>query len=267
MKRAIFCVLGMFLLTSAILEAKDFKGYLGVHSREISKTEQASLGATQGVFITDAIEGSPAEAAGLKSGDIVLAINGDTIEDRDEFTGLIAENPGELVELTVLREGKKLKLQAKLDKKEEDGGVNGVNVNFMPPGEGGLGIAHMALLIPILAVFMTFLVPILWFYFDYRKRALKTKERLLAIEKGVALPPDPVAPPRKPITPFDILRRGFISLGIGAALIIYSFLSHGKQSSFVMGGGLIIFFIGLALVIWYRVVTKKGNNQNSNSSE
>jgi Ca2+/Na+ antiporter len=118
--------------------------------------------------------------------------------------------------------------------------------------------AIIGLFVPIIAIIMTFLVPIMAFYFWYRVRAQKSKERMLAIEKGVELPPEPV-PVAKPATPLDSLRKGCVSLGVGVALIIFALVAN--VSKWFMGGGLIVTFVGVALVIWYCIATKKEEKQ------
>ncbi|MCK4352352.1 hypothetical protein KAW65_02975 [candidate division WOR-3 bacterium] len=118
----------------------------------------------------------------------------------------------------------------------------------------------LALLIPILAVGMSLLIPILVIYFEFRKKMLKTKERMLAIEKGVPLPPEPPEPPKKPVTPLDTLRKGFVCLGIGVALVIFTLVAD--ISKWFMGGGLALLFIGTALVLWYGVATRKEKQQS-----
>jgi len=120
-----------------------------------------------------------------------------------------------------------------------------------------IGVAYAALFIPIIAIIMTFLVPIMAFYFWYRVRMLRSKERMLAIEKGIELPPEPV-PAVKPATPLDSLRRGCVCLGIGVALIIFALVAGVFEwSMWFMCGGLISTFIGAALIIWYRIATRK----------
>ena len=51
---------------------------------------------------------SPAEAAGLKAGDLLLSIDGKSIKDPRELTRVIADaDIGKTLELTVLREKEK----------------------------------------------------------------------------------------------------------------------------------------------------------------
>lgn len=120
-------------------------------------------------------------------------------------------------------------------------------------------VETLGVFIPILAVGLSLMIPILAIYFEYRKRALRSQERLLAIEKGVPLPPEPPVPPKKPATPLDSLRKGFILLGIGVALVVFTLVAG--VSEWIMGGGLILLFIGAALVFWYGIAIRKEKPQ------
>ena len=48
----------------------------------------------------------PAKAAGLKKGDVILAINGEEVDDLEDFSDELRELKGKTVELTVMREAK-----------------------------------------------------------------------------------------------------------------------------------------------------------------
>jgi len=117
----------------------------------------------------------------------------------------------------------------------------------------------LGIFVVIIAVGMSLLIPILGIYFEYRKRALRSQERLLAIEKGVPLPPEPPEPQKKPATPLDSLRKGFILLGIGVALVVFTLVAG--VSEWIMGGGLVLLFIGAALVFWYGIAIRKEKQQ------
>ena len=63
-----------------------------------------------GIYIESTIAGSPAEAAGIKSGDVIVAVDGTRIEnmDFDSATALIPGEVGTKVKITVVREGEEL---------------------------------------------------------------------------------------------------------------------------------------------------------------
>ncbi len=94
--------------------------YLGVSYqalKDIAPTERASKGITvqgdTGVVIESSNNApavaphSPASAAGLKEGDVILKVNGQSLTDRDTLNQLtLAHNPGDTLSLTVARDGK-----------------------------------------------------------------------------------------------------------------------------------------------------------------
>jgi regulator of sigma E protease len=64
------------------------------------------------VFVTEVIPGSPAEAAGLKANDRVIAVNGDPVRDEFDVRAFIQSHPNEPVRLTVERNGQRQELTA-----------------------------------------------------------------------------------------------------------------------------------------------------------
>ncbi|MDD5586570.1 MAG: Do family serine endopeptidase [Alphaproteobacteria bacterium] len=74
-----------------------------------------SLPRPSGVLVNGLHEGSPARGAGLKTGDVILAVNGKSVEDPSAFRYRIATLPvGSEASLDVLRKGQKLNLTMKL---------------------------------------------------------------------------------------------------------------------------------------------------------
>jgi serine protease Do len=88
------------------------RGSIGV-SFTPSDTDQArallkSFGVNEGVFVQTVAPGGPAEKAGLKEGDIIVAINGKPVRDGNQLVGTITATPvGSPVEVTVVRDGKR----------------------------------------------------------------------------------------------------------------------------------------------------------------
>ena len=65
------------------------KGRLGVVVRELTPQEQQKAQVKGGIVIQDV--GGPAERAGLKAGDIVLSINGESITNAEQLRALVAK--------------------------------------------------------------------------------------------------------------------------------------------------------------------------------
>jgi serine protease Do len=87
---------------------KVTRGYLGVHIQSLTKDLAGSLGleSDKGALVDEAQDGTPAAKAGLASGDVITAINGEAIGNARELSRKIAGlKPGSRVELTYWRHG------------------------------------------------------------------------------------------------------------------------------------------------------------------
>jgi serine protease Do len=100
---------------SLVKRGKVVRGFLGVTAQDITPSLAEGLGVSPraGALVADVQPGSPAEKAGLASGDIIVAVDGEKVEDANRLTftvGAIA--PGTAVELRILRDGKENTLKA-----------------------------------------------------------------------------------------------------------------------------------------------------------
>lgn len=85
---------------------------IGISGREISSVYASYYGLSKGIYVTEVTGGSGAYKAGIKPGDIIVAMAGKTIEtvkDLDKVKE--AYKPGDTVTVTVDRDGKKLDLR------------------------------------------------------------------------------------------------------------------------------------------------------------
>jgi serine protease Do len=92
-----------------IKSGKVTRGSIGV---ELSNNPSPELlkvyGASYGAFVNAVTPGSPADKAGLKKEDVVIAMDGKKIESSDDLVNRVADSePGRTSTLSVLREGKK----------------------------------------------------------------------------------------------------------------------------------------------------------------
>jgi serine protease Do len=93
------------------------RGWLGVSIQDVDRNLADSFGLDRprGALIAQAGKGSPAEDAGLESGDIIVSFDGHDIEtsaDLPHIVGLIA--PGTSVEAVIMRDGKELALEVEV---------------------------------------------------------------------------------------------------------------------------------------------------------
>jgi Do/DeqQ family serine protease len=111
------------VLQSLIATGTVTRGFLGVTAQAVPAEDTEALGlpkGTHGAMITDVTPDSPADKAGLKRGDVVLAFNGRTVASWEELRLIIAETmPGTKVKLSVSRNGKPLTVEAALEKFDE----------------------------------------------------------------------------------------------------------------------------------------------------
>ncbi|MDE3230325.1 MAG: trypsin-like peptidase domain-containing protein, partial [Chloroflexota bacterium] len=86
------------------------QGFIGIQAQDVTPQLAAAngLSAQSGVlvvaFTNDAAGQSPAQQAGLRVGDVITAVNGQTVTDNSSLAGaLLADAPGSRVTLTILR--------------------------------------------------------------------------------------------------------------------------------------------------------------------
>jgi serine protease Do len=104
-------------LESLIKTGRVSRGYLGVMMMNVTPELAREFGATDtnGALITDVIPGSPADRAGLKSGDIIREVNGRETKDSLAVRSRIADvDLGGKLDVTVLREGQQVKVSAEI---------------------------------------------------------------------------------------------------------------------------------------------------------
>jgi putative serine protease PepD len=93
----------------AIVQGKQVEtGYLGV-------TTSLTTGGQDGALVQEVASGSPADRAGLRAGDLVVAIDGQAIQEFSELAARIrAHKPGDKVTLKIIRNGNETTVSATL---------------------------------------------------------------------------------------------------------------------------------------------------------
>lgn len=84
------------------------RGWLGVQVQPVTKGIADSLGLkkAEGAMVDEPQDGSPAAAAGIKSGDVISALNGALIKDSRDLAQKVATlAPGSSVKMDIVREG------------------------------------------------------------------------------------------------------------------------------------------------------------------
>jgi serine protease Do len=123
------------------------RGWLGVGIQDLTPelTEYYGIEDKKGVLVAKVFEGDPADKAGIKANDIIIAVDGKPIKTSRELTGTIAEIPvGQKTPITILRDGKEKTVKVKIAKRDDserlarrepqsNGGELGIRIAEMTP--------------------------------------------------------------------------------------------------------------------------------------
>lgn len=96
------------------------RGYLGISIRPLSEDYADSLGIkkNQGEFVERVVSGEGASKAGIQAGDVITKVNGREVTLDQTLSYLVANLPvGTTIPIELLRDGKTVKVQAKLGKR------------------------------------------------------------------------------------------------------------------------------------------------------
>jgi serine protease Do len=121
-------------------------GYLGVETADVTKDNLGKYGLREarGVGVEKVVENSPAAAAGLQAGDVIVKFNGEEITSVRKLTRLIGEvAPDHRVSLTVLRGGSERELTATLGKRATPKFENGAFGYGFPTPPGRVELPDM----------------------------------------------------------------------------------------------------------------------------
>jgi S1-C subfamily serine protease len=105
------------VMTQLIDKGRVVRGWLGISIQDLTDDLAAGFGASGkgGVLVADVMKDSPAEASGLKAGDIIVDLSGTAVKDVTELQKRVAAvPPGQSVAMTVLRDRKPTKLTVKV---------------------------------------------------------------------------------------------------------------------------------------------------------
>jgi len=105
------------VMEQILKQGKVIRGYLGIRLQGMTPELAKSFGAktTQGALVADVVPDSPAARAGLRRGDIVLAVGGEPVLDSRRLTLKISQAaPGTAVDLRLLRDSQEQNLRITL---------------------------------------------------------------------------------------------------------------------------------------------------------
>jgi serine protease Do len=115
--------MALYIAKQLVAHGKVKRGWLGVSVQDLTpelaksfKVEETAKGA----LIADVVKGGPADKAGIKRGDVVVAYQGKTIQDAGTLRNEVAVSTiGQEAKVTVLREGKEQVIAVKIGDLED----------------------------------------------------------------------------------------------------------------------------------------------------
>lgn len=106
------------VMEQLVQNGKVRRGMLGINIQNINEDLAKGLGLkdAKGVLVSNVRTGGAADKAGLKRGDVITAINGETVEDSNVLRNKVAGTlPGNDIKVKFVRDGSEQEVTAKLD--------------------------------------------------------------------------------------------------------------------------------------------------------
>jgi serine protease Do len=104
-------------------KGKVTRGWLGVSIQSVTPDIANSLGLerSRGALVADVLKDGPAERAGLKVGDVIVAFDGTEIKDSTDLPAIVARTrPGKQVNIKVLRDKKDMTIPVTVTELKEE---------------------------------------------------------------------------------------------------------------------------------------------------
>jgi serine protease Do len=111
------------VMQQLITRGRVVRGWLGIVIQDLTDQLAGSFGVKEGggVLVAEVMKGSPADAAGLKAGDIVVELGGSAIKEVPDLQRRVAAvKPGQTMKLTVIRERKPMSFSVKIGEMPSD---------------------------------------------------------------------------------------------------------------------------------------------------
>jgi serine protease Do len=107
------------LIPQLVSKGAVTRGYLGVNIQPVTPAIASAmkLADTKGALVGDVVSGGPAEIAGIKHGDVIVAFGDEVIESSHDLPTIVAATPvGEEVNVKILRTAQMKEVQVKVGK-------------------------------------------------------------------------------------------------------------------------------------------------------
>ncbi len=103
-------------------EKKKRSGWIGVMVQDVNEkiARKTKLDSEEGAYVSEVVDESPADSAGIKEGDIVIEFDGKHLFDSDDLAKAVRKtSPGTKVSLLIVRNGEKQTLSLTVGRNKE----------------------------------------------------------------------------------------------------------------------------------------------------
>ena len=101
------------VLDSIVKHGQVVRGWIGIESQDITPelADSFGLARSSGAIIAGVVRGGPADRAGIRPGDILVAVGGKKVGSTNDMLNLIAQlEPGSKAQMTILRKSREATL-------------------------------------------------------------------------------------------------------------------------------------------------------------
>ena len=123
------------------------RGRLGVTVQPVNAALAKTFGlkSPTGALVSDVDEAGPAERAGLKTGDVILALDGEALDESSQLPARVATlKPGQKSTLSIWRDGKPRELSVQVDEMKGNAVADAGEVQGAPQGRLGLAVRPLS---------------------------------------------------------------------------------------------------------------------------
>lgn len=97
------------------------KPQIGITTTNVTEAVSKAYGLPMGVYVNEVAEGGSADLAGIKKGDIIVAVNDETITDNDELNATKNKyKAGDMITVKVIRNGQEMEFTLVLQEKQQE---------------------------------------------------------------------------------------------------------------------------------------------------
>ncbi|MBC7318541.1 Do family serine endopeptidase [Candidatus Bipolaricaulota bacterium] len=123
-------------LAQIVEKGRVTRAWLGVYIQDVLPGMERQLGVREGALISEVVPNSPADKAGIRAGDVIVAVDGEKIRNTNDLQmAIMYRKPGERVTVTLVRDKQTISVEVVLEERPEEA----------PEARGSQGITKFGL--------------------------------------------------------------------------------------------------------------------------